>query len=376
MVPRLDGQEIIISAMDNLPPSPPTSPSDLFGSQSVDIAMTRTPYTDATKCKKQTAHVKRPMNAFMVWSQIERRKISEVQPDMHNAEISKRLGKRWKMLSEPERQPYVQEAERLRLLHMQEYPDYKYRPKKKPKKSETSPTNNNNVVNTNNNIIKSQNKMQKPKERIMKFSSERALHKIIQPSHQDNSTSSSALKLRLTIDKEFRESIKASRNVPVAVSQLTPPANVPSSPLCPDTPESASFYSDDTYEHSPSSSPTHTVTKILVPQTTFVDTNATNGPTISEDLSGLYDLPNWQMNDMDISRLINMEDNVTAPTFQTTVQLPQLVQTSQPAQLSIQQQTVAYDNDEGIYSTPEVADLIDNWLESGLSGLTSRPIQT
>ncbi len=71
------------------------------------------------------------MNAFMVWSQIERRKICEVQPEMHNAEISKRLGKRWKTLSSDERAPFIQEAQRLRLLHMQEYPDYKYRPRKK-----------------------------------------------------------------------------------------------------------------------------------------------------------------------------------------------------------------------------------------------------
>ncbi|ELT98138.1 hypothetical protein CAPTEDRAFT_128551, partial [Capitella teleta] len=102
----------------------------VFGSQSIRTN-TSTPYTDATQCKKATAHVKRPMNAFMVWSQIERRKISEIQPDMHNAEISKRLGKRWKQLNDDDRQPFIEEAERLRLLHMQEYPDYKYRPKKK-----------------------------------------------------------------------------------------------------------------------------------------------------------------------------------------------------------------------------------------------------
>lgn len=104
----------------------------------------KTPYSDATQCKKATAHVKRPMNAFMVWSQMERRKIAEVAPDMHNAEISKRLGKKWKTLSEVERQPYVEEAERLRLLHLQEYPDYKYRPRKKNASGNTSPTNNNN----------------------------------------------------------------------------------------------------------------------------------------------------------------------------------------------------------------------------------------
>lgn len=50
---------------------------------------------------------------------------------MHNAVISKSLGVRWKALTEDEKQPYIDEAERLRRLHSQEYPDYKYRPKKK-----------------------------------------------------------------------------------------------------------------------------------------------------------------------------------------------------------------------------------------------------
>lgn len=107
----------------------------------------RTPYSDATNSKKSSGHIKRPMNAFMVWSQMERRKICEHQPDMHNAEISKQLGIRWRQLSDKEKAPYVQEAERLRQLHMQEYPDYKYKPRKKPKKhqmkgAETSPKKN------------------------------------------------------------------------------------------------------------------------------------------------------------------------------------------------------------------------------------------
>merc|ERR1719273_1489745 len=75
----------------------------------------------------------------MVWSQLERRKIIEVTPDKHNAEISKELGRRWKLLPDILRQPYIEEAERLRILHQKEYPDYKYKPRKKPKSSLTTP---------------------------------------------------------------------------------------------------------------------------------------------------------------------------------------------------------------------------------------------
>ena len=83
--------------------------------------------------KHKLNHIKRPMNAFMVWSQLERRKIIAVTPDKHNAEISKELGRRWKNLPDELRQPYIDEAEKLRELHQKEYPDYKYKPKKKAK---------------------------------------------------------------------------------------------------------------------------------------------------------------------------------------------------------------------------------------------------
>ncbi|XP_015929247.1 putative transcription factor SOX-14 [Parasteatoda tepidariorum] len=110
-----------------------------FGSLTVN-QNSKTPYSDATRCKKKSSHVKRPMNAFMVWSQIERRRICEEQPDMHNAEISKRLGMMWRLLDEDQRKPFVEEADRLRQLHQIQYPDYKYRPRKKKALPPVKPT--------------------------------------------------------------------------------------------------------------------------------------------------------------------------------------------------------------------------------------------
>ena len=42
-----------------------------------------------------------------------------------SVEVSTRLGRQWKQMSHTVKEPYLQEAAKIRLFHQQKYPDYK-----------------------------------------------------------------------------------------------------------------------------------------------------------------------------------------------------------------------------------------------------------
>lgn len=257
-------------------------PKRVFGSLLV-AKDSNTPYSDATKTNHDGEKIKRPMNAFMVFSHYERKKIIEVQPDIHNAEISKRLGKRWKELTDSDKQPYIQEAERLRLLHLREYPGYKYQPKKKmkvipPKSFIDSQMENREQPNSSSDPLRKVNKSESTRHTFRlnnTFGANSFVNSRLKLSTRSQPIDTANLSLKFTIDSKFKASIRnKSKLIPVSglvtyqttspstsPSSLTegggssgystgsPSPGVPTTPDLPASPDTTSFYEDFTVDN-------------------------------------------------------------------------------------------------------------------------------
>lgn len=86
-----------------------------------------------SELKGASEKIKRPLNAFIIWSKKRRRVIANENPQMHNFDISRKLGLEWQKLSEQEKAFYFEEAKRLKEEHKERYPNYKYQPRKRDK---------------------------------------------------------------------------------------------------------------------------------------------------------------------------------------------------------------------------------------------------
>ena len=76
---------------------------------------------------KGKPHVKRPMNAFMVWAQAARRKLADQYPHLHNAELSKTLGKLWRWVYwNSTRGSTSAQQDELKLVHVDQFPSQSF----------------------------------------------------------------------------------------------------------------------------------------------------------------------------------------------------------------------------------------------------------
>uniref|UniRef100_A0A1I8HSC7 Sex-determining region Y protein n=1 Tax=Macrostomum lignano TaxID=282301 RepID=A0A1I8HSC7_9PLAT len=74
--------------------------------------------------RRKRNHVPRPMNPFMVWAKVERKRMSRAHPDVHNVQLSRLLGDRWRSMPYQEKLPYILEADRLKQQHLLDHPGY------------------------------------------------------------------------------------------------------------------------------------------------------------------------------------------------------------------------------------------------------------
>ncbi|XP_076333245.1 protein capicua homolog [Tachypleus tridentatus] len=99
--------------------------------QSLSSLTTEEPKTP--KKTKEKDHIRRPMNAFMIFSKRHRTRVHQLHPNQDNRTVSKILGEWWYSLGQEEKQQYQNLAFEVKEAHFKAHPEWKWCTKDKKK---------------------------------------------------------------------------------------------------------------------------------------------------------------------------------------------------------------------------------------------------
>ncbi|XP_051256535.1 transcription factor Sox-3-like [Dicentrarchus labrax] len=109
----------------------PTSPGPGAGDFRFNIQPTEEDLMQMQSGRDKNGYIKRPMNAFMVWSHIHRCALRKACPGASMTDTSVQLGCEWSKLSKEQKRPYYEVAHKLKCMHTQQFPDYEFHPRRK-----------------------------------------------------------------------------------------------------------------------------------------------------------------------------------------------------------------------------------------------------
>lgn len=114
--------ELKVDAEDlSLTMASPVSELSSQGSEMSDSAL-----SGGSRTGENTKHVKRPMNAFILFSKNHRTLFKQLYPGRDNRKISTLLAEKWRGMKPEEKEPYRLEAKELMRQTKESHPDFKY----------------------------------------------------------------------------------------------------------------------------------------------------------------------------------------------------------------------------------------------------------
>ncbi|KIH64165.1 HMG box [Ancylostoma duodenale] len=113
-------------------------PSEEHNEQPPSIDCVKEKNHKKAKSERSREHIRRPMNAFMIFSKRHRPMVHSKYPNRDNRTVSKILGEWWYALGADEKQQYHKLATQVKEAHFKAHPDWKWCAKDKKARSDAA----------------------------------------------------------------------------------------------------------------------------------------------------------------------------------------------------------------------------------------------